>query len=96
MEASAEALKKNCAVQAVPLFPPKLDRVEIGPDLAGSRAIVLNFFPYSPYGGSQCQAHTLRLRTGDFHPARIEANKKPTYTRSAVLNGNEVAPAKKK
>jgi hypothetical protein len=71
----------------------KLDRVDIGPGAAGSRAILLDL---STIGGDRCTPHVLQLRSEDFKTAKVEENVKPAYSRGAVLDGKKVIPPKKK
>jgi hypothetical protein len=71
----------------------KMDRAEIGPNLVGSRAILLDL---TSFGDNRCGPHVLHLHTEDFHPAKAEANARPTYTRGAVLDGKEVSAPKRK
>jgi len=73
----------------------KMEHVESGSSVRGKREIL---FDITPFGDNRCAPHVLRLHTEDFQRAKLEANKKPTYTHGAVLDGKEVIPipAKKK
>ncbi|MCU1253205.1 MAG: hypothetical protein JWQ49_6234 [Edaphobacter sp.] len=71
----------------------KLDRVDVGPGAAGSRAILVDL---SATGGDRCTPHVLQLRSEDFKAAKVEENVKPAYSRGAVVDGKEVIPPKKK
>lgn len=71
----------------------KLDRVDIGPKTAGSRAILVDL---SAIGGDRCTPHVLQLRMEDFKTAKVEENVKPVYSRGTVVDGKEVTPPKKK
>lgn len=71
----------------------KLDRAEIGPDLAGNRAILVDI---GSSGDNRCAAHVLQLQREAFQPAKTEVNSRPAYTRGAAIDGQEVIPPKKK
>jgi hypothetical protein len=70
----------------------KLDRVEIGPETAGNRAILVGL---SAAGDSRCTPHTLQLHREDFKTAKVEENR-PSFTRGQIVNGKEVVPPRKK
>lgn len=71
----------------------EFDRVDIGPDLAGSRTVLLDL---NARGDNRCTPHVLQLRREDFHPVKVEVNVKPTYSRGSIVDGKEVAPPRKK
>jgi hypothetical protein len=69
----------------------RLDQVEIGPDAAGSRVILLDIGS----GDSRCAPHVLQLHSEDFQTAKTEVHVRPGYTRGAIVDGKEVIPPKK-
>lgn len=71
----------------------KLERAEIGPEVAGSRTITLDI---GAWGDNRCGPHVLHLRKGDFQLATKEVHAKPEITRGMIFEGREVRPPKKK
>jgi len=77
----------------------KLDRVDIGAEAAGNRAIVVDL---SAAGDNRCLPHALQLHREDFQAAKVEKVEstakptKPAYRDGAVVDGKEVTPPKKK
>jgi hypothetical protein len=71
----------------------RLERAEIGPDVTGSRAILVDLVSF---GDNRCTPHVVQLHREDFQPSKTEVNGKPTYTRGAIVDGQEVIPPKRK
>lgn len=71
----------------------KLERAEIGAEVAGNRTITLDI---GVWGDNRCGPHILQLRKDDFQPATKEVHAKPEITRGMIFEGREVRSPKKK
>jgi hypothetical protein len=87
----AEICGRN--IQNGSLHTWRLERAEIGPDRTGSRAILVDL---GSSGDNRCTPHVVQLHREDFQPSKTEVNGKPTYTRGAIVEGQEVIPPKRK